>query len=79
MLAFYLWQVLNSAIIKASKLSMAVAIYRGYCRWGRQQLAQEFEDGDWAIAPSRASDLAPELQGEDLWRDVLRRSTGAPG
>ena len=51
----------------------AVAVYKGYCRWGRQQLAQEFEGGDWDIVDSRRDDVAPQLIGEGLWAQCRRR------
>jgi len=49
-------------------------VYKGYCRWGRQQLAQEFEGGDWDILASRGSDVPSENAGEDLWRTCRRRT-----
>ena len=51
----------------------AVAVYKGYCRWGRQQLAQEFEGGDWDIVDSQRDDVAPQLIGEGLWTRCRRR------
>ena len=48
-----------------------LALYRGYVRWGRQQLAQEFEEGNWRVAASTSAHLDPSLAGDDdLWRSL---------
>ncbi len=57
----------------ASDAFCAAQVYKGYCRWGRQQLAQEFEGGDWDIVPSERGDVVPQLIGEGLWTQCRRR------
>ena len=52
-------------------------IFMGYCRWGRNQLAQEFEAGKWGLCPSRVEDVLDvpcEAMWDSLWESGRLRT-----
>lgn len=53
-----------------------VRIFAGYAGWDSGQLAGEITEGAWVSIASRPMDVLP-TDGEDLWRSVLDRQTGA--
>jgi putative transcriptional regulator len=50
-------------------------VFAGYAGWGGGQLEAELEREDWIVAPALADDVFTS-DGEELWRDVLRRKGG---
>jgi putative transcriptional regulator len=50
-------------------------VFAGYAGWGGGQLEEELAREDWIIEEALADDVFT-ADGEELWRDVLRRKGG---
>ena len=44
-------------------------LFKGYCRWGRQQLAAEFADGKWGACAAEPADVLNTPCAE-LWAQL---------
>ena len=55
-------------------------LFKGYCRWGRQQLAAEFADGKWGACTASLADVL-DTPTADLWPHLIEsgRLEYAPG
>lgn len=49
-------------------------LFAGYAGWGRQQLQDEIERGDWAVVSGRRSDVL-QCDPDEVWSRVLLRQS----
>lgn len=49
-------------------------LFAGYAGWGRQQLQDEIDRGDWAVISGRGSDVL-SCDPDEVWSHVLRRQS----
>ncbi len=51
-------------------------VFAGYAGWGRGQLEQEIDGGDWIAQAALPEDIFSDSP-EELWADVLTRKGGS--
>lgn len=65
------YEQLRALLATDPRLCKQVRFFVGYSGWGPDQLAKEFGERSWLVAPARKRTVM-DLRVETLWRNTLR-------